>query len=180
MLGATIFTLPQKSIERHDQRKKERGKKIYIGHVNCSISTDNSIRTREQALFLFGLGYYANLVHSVKIMYTVPLVVTTLFSVASKSPCPPKNLTIRTFFSTLHPLTLLFPPVPCSRTRVAETLLCKCTRWNGLDLAMIVRRQPPRAPADAVYTVNEVVKHRSPLQGNRTPVIRTCVVYGRL
>lgn len=48
-------------IDRTSRSKKERkGKKIYIGHVNCSISTDNSIRTREQALFFFGLGYYAN------------------------------------------------------------------------------------------------------------------------
>lgn len=128
MLGATIFTLPQKSIERHDQRKKEREKRYTLDTLIAPLARIILSAHVNKPYFSLAWDIMQILVHSVKIMYTVPLVVTTLFSVASKSPCPPKNLTTRTFFSTLHPLTLLFPPVPCSRTRVAETLLCKCTR----------------------------------------------------
>lgn len=46
---------------------------------------------------------------------------------------------------------------------------------------MIVQRQPPpRAPAGVVYTVNGVVEHSRPLQGNRMRLARTCVAYGCL
>lgn len=65
------------------------------------------------------------LARSTEIMYTVtPVVLTTLFTVASKSPCSPKKILrhVRNFFPLpLHHLTPLFPPVPCPRTRrVAE------------------------------------------------------------
>lgn len=105
-------------------------------------------------LVLFYLVLYIYEINISRFAYFLTMLYTQ-FNVtmvtSSKSRTPRKNFTIRTIFSALHLLTFLFPPTSCSRTRAA--LLCKCTRWNGLDLAMIARRQPPHSYGSSLHLV---------------------------
>lgn len=114
-------------IDRTSRSKKERkGKKRYTLDTLIAPLARIILSAHVNKLY-FSLAWdiMQILVHSVKIMYTVPLLVTTLFSVASKSPCPPKNLTTRIFFFHATPFnTLISPgavfPDTCSRDLIMQ------------------------------------------------------------
>lgn len=153
--------------KRKKEKKNEKQRDVHWpSRVNCFTTMDNSIRAREQALFSFGHGILCKYSCTpLKIMYTVTLVLTTLFSVASKSPCWPKNLTTRTIFFHVTPFNGVISP----------GAVFPDTSGGGPIMQMYeVKRPgpsydrsettPARAPAGVVCIVNRrgrAVEHRT-------------------